>query len=864
MTIKLRDSLSFRQAMIAVSAALTLGVIFSIGHIYFDFQTEKSNLNMAITLHLDAATEPASQAAFMLDEPLGQRVSNGLLAYPPIFRAQINDELGTVLVDTNRPVRNQEYEWYVEFFVAQSESVYSSPLTIHGRTRSIGTLTIWVDNRMALLNFFDRTGIIIVSGIMRSLTLAAILIFVFYVLLTKRMEKIINHVSAGASRYDQNSHIDMSDFQRPDELSVLSASFNRFVDEQRESETRFKDFAEVSADWFWEMDRDLKFTYFSERYAEVSRFDRSKRIGTSRIDFVTAEELETYPEKWANHQADLDARRPFSDFEYISHASHLGPRYVIISGKPIFDTNGAFIGYRGTGSDTTEQNRLANQLRQSQKMEAVGQLTGGVAHDFNNLLGVMLGNIEIMEIGEDHTETSKQNIELIKKSIDTAASLTNRLLSFSRRQSLSPVSTNIANKVDGLVEMLGRTLGEAVDLKIQNPTGVWPAIVDQNQFESALVNLAINSRDAMPRGGVLIIETANATLDEADVLQYEDVAVGDYVKITVRDTGTGIPPKVIEKVFEPFFTTKDVGAGSGLGLSMVYGFVKQSKGHISISSEDSLGTIVTFYLPRSLEPPTIVNTVQEEPVIARGSGCILLVEDDENLRKSAASILRNQGYDVVEAVDGNSAMIHLNNGQTFDLLFSDIVLPDGINGVEIADKAVKLHPGLRVLFATGYAVNVVLPNSKLDLNANVLNKPYRRVALLNKIRLMLNAKSVLLIDDNVEFRTTLCRGLEQAGFDVVAASGGIEGLALSKSQYFDVVVTDIIMPEGEGVETLGWMAEQCPGMPVIAISGHRLYLDGIKDLGAAATLKKPFKIEDLIGVIRQVTSAHAEQNNSSA
>ena len=390
--------------------------------------------------------------------------------------------------------------------------------------------------------------------------------------------------------------------------------------------------------------------------------------------------------------------------------------------------------------DITDRRATEEQLLQAQRMEAIGQLTGGVAHDFNNLLAIMIGNAQFLEDRAGEDEVSKEFIGEIKAAIDRGASLTGRLMAFSRKATLIPVAADVSDLIGSLHDMLRRTLGETVEIKIIITPELWPAMIDPHQFENALVNLAINARDAMPTGGTLTIETANVTLDKTYAEQHEEVTPGDYVSVAVSDTGTGMTPEVLEKVFEPFFTTKEVGQGSGLGLSMVYGFVKQSKGHITIYSEVDHGTTVKLYMPRSQEGGA--KTVAEDDAVepARGSERILVVEDDPRVRKGPVKILRDHGYEVVEAGNGEEAIDHLKSGQAFSLLFTDVVLPGGMNGVEIAKEAKRLQPSIKVLYTTGYAENAVVHNGQLEPGVTLVNKPFRREELLKKVRAMLDSE----------------------------------------------------------------------------------------------------------------------------
>lgn len=412
-------------------------------------------------------------------------------------------------------------------------------------------------------------------------------------------------------------------------------------------------------------------------------------------------------------------------------------RFVKSRGGPIFNAAGEVEKVIGTMRDVTEEKRREDQLRQAQKMEVIGQLTGGVAHDFNNLLHIMIGNTELLEdsIGED--KDAQPQLEAIKSAVDLASNLTSRLLAFSRQQTLSPVVADIFQLISSLDDMLRRTLGETINLRIESVSNLWPATIDPHQFENALINLAVNARDAMPGGGTLKIETANVTLDEAYVERHEDVIPGEYIKVAVSDSGTGILPEVLSQVFEPFFTTKEVGEGSGLGLSMVYGFVKQSKGHVTISSEAGYGTTIKLYLPRSEDVDVCVDNNKDIQEFSPGSGRILIVEDDKNVRKVSARILRNHGYEILEVTDGKEALEVLNRSQPFDLLFTDMVLPGGMNGLEIAEEAKRIQPDIKILYTTGYAEDVVARSGGRSLNGPLINKPYLRAELLSAVQAML-------------------------------------------------------------------------------------------------------------------------------
>ena len=378
-------------------------------------------------------------------------------------------------------------------------------------------------------------------------------------------------------------------------------------------------------------------------------------------------------------------------------------------------------------------------LRQVQKMEAMGQLTGGIAHDFNNLLQVIIGNIEVLQRRNLVPDDAARRMLLsMARSAERAATLTQRLLAFARRQPLDPKPIDVNKLVTGMSELLHRTLGESMRIETVLAGGIWRVAADANQLENAILNLAVNARDAMPSGGKLTIETANAFLDET-YANAHDVKPGQYVVVCVSDTGTGMGKDVLQKAFEPFFTTKDVGKGSGLGLSQVYGFIKQSDGHAKIYSEPGEGTTVKLYLPRLTTAADGPETVTESKSFPAGSidRQILVVEDDEDVRSHAVAMLRELGYSVLEAADGPRALRMLESQPGVHLLFTDVGLPGGLNGRQLADRARANHPDLLVLFTTGYARNAIVHQGRLDPGVELITKPFTSAALATKVHRML-------------------------------------------------------------------------------------------------------------------------------
>ncbi|HEV2564052.1 MAG TPA: ATP-binding protein [Microvirga sp.] len=392
--------------------------------------------------------------------------------------------------------------------------------------------------------------------------------------------------------------------------------------------------------------------------------------------------------------------------------------------------------------EVAERLKAEEALRQAQKMEAVGQLTGGIAHDFNNLLTIIVGNIELLQRRlPEGNERLLRAADHAMEATRRAATLTQRLLAFSRRQPLEPKPIDANKLVAGMSELLRRTLGETIVLETVLAGGLWRTQADPNQLENAIVNLAVNARDAMPGGGKLTIETANARLDEAYVEALaEPVPPGQYVLVAVSDTGTGMDKATMERVFEPFFTTKGVGRGTGLGLSQVYGFVRQSNGHIRIYSELGEGTTIKIYLPRLIgsddEPAEMP---AKAPVMVKGSGeTILVVEDEPALRAYAVEALRDLGYRVLEAADGRGALSIVERHPEIELLFTDVVLAGGMNGRVLADEVTQRKPGLPVLYTTGYTQNAIVHHGRLDPGMNLISKPFSYADLAAKVRRMLD------------------------------------------------------------------------------------------------------------------------------
>ncbi|MGE4219398.1 MAG: response regulator [Alphaproteobacteria bacterium] len=409
-----------------------------------------------------------------------------------------------------------------------------------------------------------------------------------------------------------------------------------------------------------------------------------------------------------------------------------GVLWTLLSGTPLQDGKGDVRGAILTLEDITQRRRIEEQLRQAQKMEAIGNLTGGIAHDFNNLLNVVIGNVDLMLEAPLEPDEAKQCLEAALHGALRGADLTRQLLAFSRRQELEPRRTDVNELVAGMTKLLARVLEENVELRLGLCDDPWPVMIDPAQLDSALMNLSVNARDAMPQGGVLTIATRNATDQEIDWVDKQDVKLGNYVVLEVSDTGTGIPAKTLQHIFEPFFTTKEKGKGTGLGLAMVYGFVKQSGGHITVYSEVGHGTTFRLYLP-SMEDIAAHEEEAEAEAPSRGNGeLVLVVEDNASVRQSVVRRIGSLGYGVLESSSAAEAVGLLEQRADIAILFSDVVMAGGMSGLDLAIQVADRWPAVRVLLTSGYPEMVI--NGRSDIVFNILSKPYRQADLARRFR----------------------------------------------------------------------------------------------------------------------------------
>lgn len=470
--------------------------------------------------------------------------------------------------------------------------------------------------------------------------------------------------------------------------------------------------------------------------------------GAERIFGFTAAEaigqpmLMLFPPDRVDEEQEILARiargEPVQNFETVrvrKDGTHIN---VSVTTSQVINDAGKVIGASNITRDITERLALGEQLHRSQRLDSIGQLTGGIAHDFNNLLTVILGNAELLNEELAGNSTLQPLAEMIMTAAESGAALTQQLLAFARKQPLDPEAVDVNELVHHMEALLRRTLGGHIEIQFVHGDELWSALVDRTQLESALLNLCLNARDAMPAGGRLTIETRNAYLTQDYASQHDETEPGEYVLLAISDNGTGIAAEHLAHVFEPFFTTKP--KGNGLGMPMIYGFIKQSRGHINVYSEVGQGTTVRLYLPRCSE----VTMTEHKPTLSipatGGAHSILLVDDNELVRRHAHAQLVALGYKVVEALDSPHALEILRSEQPIDLLFTDVIMP-GMGGRQLADEAIKLRPDIKVLYTSGYTENGIIHHGRLDPGALLLTKPYRRGDLLHKVREALSRTS---------------------------------------------------------------------------------------------------------------------------
>lgn len=654
------------------------------------------------------------------------------------------------------------------------------------------------------------------------------------------------------------------------------------------SERKFRVVTNAMPQMVWSNRPDGTFDFYNEQCLEFA----GTPPGDDWKDLLHPEDYERTRDAWEHS---LQSGEPY-EIEYRFKSKHGDYHWFLARALPVLNNEGKIERWFGTATDITEivdartaemaaaneklreeiferslaEERLRSEiqeralaeekLRQSSKMEAVGRLTGGLAHDFNNLLTVVMGNVEAMQrkLKDGGDEKIKNYADFAMQGTKRAAALTKRLLAFSRGQPLDPEAVNANELVASMTELFARTLGEKVSLKTAVVENLWMVEADPNQFEASLLNLVVNARDAMPKGGSLTIETANVKLDAAHAAKHEGVKPGEYVAVTVSDTGIGMSPETLARVFEPFFTTKPAGEGTGLGLSQLYGFVKQSGGHVTMESIPGSGTKVTIHLPR-FTGEGASKSGKKSPTAEDDRNTVLVVEDDDDVRLYAVSLFRELGYGVLEAADGAAALRILESRPEVRFMFTDVGLPGDYNGKELADEARRRRPYLRVLYTTGYARTDILRQGRLDANAQVVTKPFTFDELSTKVRAVFDGKEknvILLVEDEVLVAAIAAENLRDIGFEVVEVTSAKAALdhAAKDAAGIRAAIVDIGLPDKKGDALAQELRKLRSDLPIIVATGHASdsLPKELREAEKVAILGKPYDLKDLKAALASV------------
>lgn len=663
---------------------------------------------------------------------------------------------------------------------------------------------------------------------------------------------------------------------------------------------KFRTMAQTMPVHVWTADKDGGLNWLNVRVYEFTGFSEGELYGADWVRVLHPDDLRTAVEEWT----DAIQKGKAYETEFRIRKDDGSFRWHLVRATPLRAHDGTLTGWVGTNTDiedrksaeaeiaklnstleerVAERNReleeLNAELRQSQKLEAIGSLAGGIAHDFNNLLQVVMGNLQIAMRGMPENSAVQERLDQAVTSVKRGATLASQLLSFARKQPLAPVVIRLNRLIEDTSEILHSAVGEGVELETQFEDNLWNTSIDPNSMENALLNLAINARDAMAGKGKLTIHASNVSLDEAFVQAHPDVKVGEYIRLAVTDTGCGMSKETAGRIFEPFFTTKANGHGTGLGLSMVYGFAKQSGGHMALDSKIGQGTTMYIYLPRSLETEQAIQPAADHG-LSGGSETILLVEDDDEVRETAYHLLTDLGYTVLQASDAERALNMFDDGDDVDLLFTDVVMPGRMNGHELAQQMQSSRPDLPVLFTSGFVQDAVVLDGRLVEGIQLLGKPYTQAELAKKVRDVLGCEGttltklssdsvalpvqprsetmtkrdglrVLICEDNALIRMDISGILRDAGHKVFATESAGSALNLLKTETVDLLITDVGLPDRSGEE----LAEEARGLnenlPVIFATGG-VDVPSAATLGNCEVLSKPFGDTIFLAAVQSV------------
>ena len=593
---------------------------------------------------------------------------------------------------------------------------------------------------------------------------------------------------------------------------------------------------------FWK-DRDGVYLGCNQNLARDAGLETTEQIiGKNDFDLGWREQAALYR---SDDRLVMESGRPKLNYEEPQTTPEGKQRWLRTSKIPLRKMDGDVFGVLGVYEDITDRKKTEEALRRSQKMEAIGRLSGGIAHDFNNQLGVVIGYLDFMRNHVANEEKPRMWVDTATKAVLRCMDLTRQLLVFSRRQPRERTVVDLNALLRELETMIARSLTPEVEVQYFLTNTLWPTEIDPGEFQDAILNLVINARDAMPKGGKLLIETSNKYLDGEYITLNPDIEPGDYVQLMLSDTGTGIDADSMERIFEPFFTTKPEGVGTGLGLAMVYGFVKRYGGNIKVYSEPGVGTTVRMYLPRAVGDATAVAAHNGQSAsLPKGNERILIVDDETDLLQLAEQYLQDLGYRTRTAENATQALQILSEDREFDLLFSDVVMPGGMNGYELAQQATTLIPGIRVLLTSGFTSNTIAHNGLARFSAHLLSKPYRQAELARRLRLVLEeytpsdaqvsatregvlkGRIVMVVDDDEDVRELFRLHLQRLGCRVVLAATSEEAMSLylrllEDGEPVSAIILDLGMPGSMGGEAVaGWIRQTDTHTKLIVTSGN--------------------------------------------
>ncbi len=726
--IILKSILARRLILALVLASSLITAILTAFQLFMDYRRGVGDIENSFSLVKTSYLSGLTNSMWTFDEEQIHILLSGMAKLPDM-------EVVSILI-------GEETKWSV----GQSKSEktlsaeYPMQISYRGETLTIGTLVAVASLSSIHQRLWQDLAVVFIGNAVKTFLVVGFVFLLFHRMVTQRLNQLSGMIKRLNLEYSAvGGYPDeiVGARQSPDEIDAIRialqdmqadlAASHRSV---REREQELRIITNSLPAPMVHIDAEQRYLYVNKVAEEWLGQPSSEIIGRTVAEIMGPAAYELL----RPHIEAVLSRTP-QEFEAQLVFPNNRTREMELSYVPNLADDGTVLGFFGLGIDVTQRHALEARLRQSQKMEAVGQLTGGIAHEFNNLLQVVAGNVDLLQTKIPPSAATLRSFKAINRNVGRGAELTSRLLSFSRRQPLASRPVDVDRVLADMQDMLSRTLGETIRVAVEPMVDLWTAEADPGQLENALLNLALNARDAMPSGGTITLSAANVRIDEAEAARHEEASPGDYVRLDVADSGCGMSEEDIAHAFEPFFTTKDVGEGTGLGLSMVYGFAQQSGGFAEIESEVGLGTTVHLYLPRlgPTEDAAAADKQRTSDTLLPDACMILLIEDDGDVRESLAGQISSLGYGVIEAENGVKALAIAADLPRIDLLFTDIVMPGGLSGLDLAHQLQQQRPDLKVLYTTGYSADIGSETGPLEDGAAVLYKPYSKAEMATTI-----------------------------------------------------------------------------------------------------------------------------------